>query len=328
MVIARPRLRLAFCDFWGDFDPADNYFTRLLGPHYEVELSSDPDVLIYSVFGRAFERFQCPRILYTGEARRPNFHECDYAISFDYPHLGWGGRNYRLPFFALAEDPSALVRAPSFDPSAALAAKTRFCAFVYTGYSPSRPLPGHERRLRLFEKLSRYKRVDSGGRLRNNLGFCVVDKRAFLRDYKFSIAFENTAMPGYTTEKLFDALVVEGMPIHWGDPLAARDFDPRRFIRCQDFGSLDEVVERVIALDRDDALYLEHLRVPPYRENRVPAALLPGSLLAWLSGILARPERLRGDRPVRAYVTRASRRIGREAASHAHHWRLRLGGDV
>ena len=29
----RPEIRIAFVDFWGTFDPTDNYFTRLLEPH-------------------------------------------------------------------------------------------------------------------------------------------------------------------------------------------------------------------------------------------------------------------------------------------------------
>ena len=54
----------------------------------------------------------------------------------------------------------------------------------------------------LFERLSEYKKVDSGGKWMNNMGGRVKDKLAFDRTHKFSIVCENSASPGYTTEKI------------------------------------------------------------------------------------------------------------------------------
>ena len=77
-----------------------------------------------------------------------------------------------------------------------------------------------------FDKLSTYKQVSSGGRFRNNIGGAVADKKAFQADHKFAIAFENTSYDGYCTEKLMEAFAAGTIPIYWGDPNVAKDFNP------------------------------------------------------------------------------------------------------
>ncbi len=58
-----------------------------------------------------------------------------------------------------------------------------------------------------FLKISKYKKVDSGGLALNNIGYIVKNKLEFIKDYKFTIAFENSSYSGYTTEKITDAFI-------------------------------------------------------------------------------------------------------------------------
>lgn len=317
-------LRLAFTDFWNGFDPRANYFTDLLAPHYQIEISDRPEYVIYSRFGRRFLDHDCPRICYIGEPSHPNFYECDYALSFDYPHLGRGGRSYRLPHYVFYGDPAQLVRPDGYDPAAVLAQKTKFCNFVYRRSSG---LAGHQCRLRFFERLSRYKPVDSGGGLLNNIGGPVRDKIAFIRDHKFTIAFENTAQPGYVTEKLFEPFLAGSLPIYWGHRLVTRDFTPGSFIDARRFANLDAVVDHVVALDRDDALYLDYMRTPPLPGNRVSGSIEPRAVLGWFDGIFARPQPVRGRHHALAIATSALRRAGRELTRRWASVRFRLGDD-
>jgi hypothetical protein len=117
--------------------------------------------------------------------------------------------------------------------------------------------------------LSKYKRVDSGGRLYNNLDGPVTDKLALVKASKFTIAFENDSRPGYTTEKLSQPMEALSVPIYWGNPLVHLDFNPRSFINVHDFPNLEAAVERVMEVDRNDELYAEYLRQPWYHDNRV-----------------------------------------------------------
>ena len=271
----KPRLRLAFCDFWPNFNQSNNYFTRLLGPRYEIELSDQPDFVVYSCFGRAHRRFSCTRIFFSGENWRPDFSVCDWAFTFDHCNHP---RHYRLPLYALYHDPQSLVK-QDFDPSRALAQKTRFCSFVYSN-------PLCRARNRFFQLLSKYKRVDSGGKLYNNVGGRVADKLAFVRQSKFTIAFENESHDGYTTEKLSEGLIAGCLPIYWGNLRVHLDFNPRSFINVHDWPSLEAAVERVIEVDRDDALYLEHMGQPWFHDNRVNSYVDPANVLAQFERIV------------------------------------------
>ena len=45
----------------------------------------------------------------------------------------------------------------------------------------------------------------------------VSNKMDFIKDYKFVISFENSSNPGYTTEKLIEPMLVNSIPIYWGN---------------------------------------------------------------------------------------------------------------
>jgi hypothetical protein len=268
---SRPELKLAFADFWEDFDPRNNFFYRLLAKRFDIQLSDRPDFLIYSWsgFGERHLEYDCTRIYYGGEHEWPDYTACDASFSFHYMD---DPRHYRLPLYVLYFDLQELIKRDQ-DPAAVLAGKSRFCNFVYSN-------PRCLRRNRFFSKLTKYKKVDSGGRFLNNVGGPVKDKIAFMRDYKFTIAFENHSEPGYTTEKLAEPMRVGSLPIYWGNPRVGEDFNTRSFLSYHDYGSDEALIERIIELDRNDDLYLEYVRQPWLHGNRVPAALNDEALLA------------------------------------------------
>ena len=163
-------------------------------------MSDEPDFLIYSCFGKTYRQYKCIRIFYSGENVRPNFHECDYALSFDYPMTE---RNYRLPLYKLYPEFALLNEARVAD--SVLAEDRDFCCFLSSN-------PRARVRNKFFRRLQAYRPIASGGRVLNNLGAPVENKMDFLRHHKFAIAFENSAHPGYTTEKLLHALVSKLFP--------------------------------------------------------------------------------------------------------------------
>jgi hypothetical protein len=280
--VTRPKVRLQFVGFWDGFNPHDNYFTRLLGRRYLLELCDDPDFVIFSYVGkrrRDYSRWNCVRIFYTGENIAPDWSACDWAFSFEHtPHP----RHFRLPHWPFYVDPLALVKPSDHDPAAILAQKSRFCAFVVSN-------PLCRTRNDFFHRLSRYKPVDSGGKLFNTLGHRVGDKQAFLRDYKFTIAFENESHPGYTTEKIVEPMLANSLPIYWGDPLVGRDFDTRSFLSAHDSPSLDDLVDRVVEVDRNPTLHCELLGRPWYPGNRVPACADTETILNQFTRIFSTP---------------------------------------
>jgi hypothetical protein len=131
-------------------------------------------------------------VFVSGQPGHPDFRVCDYLIiclKLDDP------RHLQLPQYVMYGGPEALLKRPE-EAERILAAKTRFCAFIVSSHNPRK----NRNRLKFFERLSRYQRVDSAGRFNNNLGGPIpggsAGKIAFLRDYKFNIAFENSSLPG------------------------------------------------------------------------------------------------------------------------------------
>lgn len=93
-----------------------------------------------------------------------------------------------------------------------------------------------------------YKKVDSGGKYKNNIGKPVENKRDFQMTHKFVIAFENTSTRGYTTEKIIGAYAAGAVPIYWGDPDVAMTFNTKSFINCNEYG-LDAAGTNKSAID-------------------------------------------------------------------------------
>jgi hypothetical protein len=265
------RVKINFCDFWPGFNKHNNYFVDLLKREYCLEITTDPDFLIYSVFGNEYKKYKCTRIFYTGENVRPNFSDCDYAFTFD--HID-DPRHYRLPLYAWWEDADKLIKPSNLDFEAILAQKTRFCNFVYGN-------PSALKRINFFKELSKYKQVDSGGILLNNIDQIITEKHKveFIQNYKFTIAFENCEQKGYTTEKLVQPMLVYSLPIYWGNPLIDRDFNTRSFLSYYDFNSEDELIERLIDLDQNDDLYLQYLQEPYYKNNEINEYVDPHNIL-------------------------------------------------
>lgn len=252
--IMRRSIKLAFTDFWHEDKNAEvvaNPLYQLLSRHYDVELSKNPDFLFYSCFGQKYLKYDCTRIFFTGENIRPNFDQCDYAFSFDYPVTD---RNYRLPLYRLYGYFDQLRNKARNIPDPS---KQKFCNFVYSNKKA-------RERIEFLELLNRYKPVDSGGKVLNNIGGRVDDKLEFLRNYKFTITFENSNHPGYTTEKIMEALIADTIPIYWGNTLVARDFNPDCFINCHDFESFNEVIAHVKKVDNDDELYRKYIAAPAF----------------------------------------------------------------
>lgn len=254
-------IKIDFIDFWSTWNKEDNYFINLLRTCYQVEISPDPDFIIYSVFGKKHREYRCTRIFYTGENVRPNFKECDYAFSFDFLEHP---RHFRLPLYVLylRDNPAQLIKGESFDPELVLSQKSKFCNFVYSNKKA-------QKRIKFFEKLSRYKRVDSGGRVLNNIGTPIQDKLKFIQEYKFTIAFENGSYPGYTTEKLIEPMQMNSLPIYWGNPLVEKDFNTKSFLSYFDYDNDEALIERIMELDKDNSLYCKYLAEPYYHNNQL-----------------------------------------------------------
>lgn len=240
------KIKLKFTDTYSQFKPEEFLIYKILAECYDVELSDDPDFVIAMSYGHEHLKYDAIKIFWTGENDVPDFNFFDYAIGFD--HLTFGDRYLRVPLYPMREE-FQKFRAQAC-PSREQLLNRKFCSFVVSngGANPIRSY--------FFNELSKYKRVDSGGRYLNNIGGPVADKGAFLSQYKFNIAFENSAYPGYVTEKIMDAYSRWTMPIYWGDPLVETDFMPNTMVRVRDRDDVQRAIKEIIRLDNDDDEYV------------------------------------------------------------------------
>jgi len=254
-------IKINFSDFWGGFDKTDNYFYNLLKDEFNVEISNNPDYLFFSLFGNQHQQYNCKKIFYTGENIAPPLGYCDWSFSFDYLD---DVRNYRLPHYLLYDGYYELVRPKVVEQSMV---NRKFCNFVASNGNC-------KERNDFVTELSKYKKVDSGGRWMNNIGYAVPDKRKFQSDYKFSIAFENNAYrPGYEwyiTEKPLDPMTVNSIPIYFGGSKICDDFNTKSFVNLHDFKSHDEAIDYIIELDKNDDRYLEMINQPWFVDYNIP----------------------------------------------------------
>lgn len=259
----------------GGFWSIMNYLDAYISDGYYLQESENPDYLICSVFGKSVMKEDAIRIQYIGENLEPDFNVYDYAIGFHF--LDFGDRYLRYPIYAFAYRDAflkALEKHKCLEQE--LRSKDKFCSFVVSN--------GHAEdvRTQFFMKLSQYKRVESGGRFMNNVGCFlkgVEAKTEFQRKCRFAIAFENSSMPGYTTEKLLQAWQADTIPIYWGNPEIGKEFNTKAFINCHEYENFEQVIERIIEIDNDEELYMKIMREPILYEGCIAEQYVSGECL-------------------------------------------------
>ena len=287
-VSPRKSIPIDFCDFGPGFRKDDNFFYNTLRAHFNVVLSDSPDYLIYCDRGSHVHRIHnCVKINFCNESYAPDWTESDYALTCRYLD---DPRHLRFPYYLIYGHGSDLLKNPS-DMERLMASKTKFCSFIVSNGGKRKT----QKRVDFFHLLSQYKRVDSGGRHLNNIGGPIpggwAGKIEFLKPYKFNIAFENASIPGYTTEKLFEAMQALTVPIYWGNPRVAEEFNPHSFLNAHDFPSEEALIEKIIELDCDDAKYLQWLQQPYFHNNQPNEYFNQERLVSFFDRIFSTPIR-------------------------------------
>lgn len=266
------KIKIWFESFWESFDMNDNIFVRSLRKRVDVILDSqNPDYVFFTRFDSQIYKYpNAIRIFYNAENFAPDFNLCDYAIGFD--EIEFNDRYLRYPLYLIpdytyypndnyAEDLRLALAKNEFTVDE-LSSKEGFCSIVVSR-------GGCREREEFFDILSKYKQIASGGRWRNNIGGPVDDKCEFVRKYKFTIAFENSSTPGYTTEKLMQAFAAKTVPIYFGNPHIDQEFNSEAFINVHQYSSWEDVVSAIKRIDQDDEKYMRMMKTPAFVEGLI-----------------------------------------------------------
>ena len=218
------------------------------------------------------------RIFFGAENVKPNMNECDWAFSSELEEKFKHPKHMRLPTyvvndFALGKKAIPKVKR-KIDFEKIKKEKKKFCNFIYS--------QDIEFRNNFFKNLNKYKKVDSPGRCMTNMppigshkdakssrmfNSWIEEKLDFIKDYKFTIAFENSSVPGWTTEKLTHPILVNSIPIYFGHPSVEKEFNTKSFINYHDFKNMKDFINHIIKVDKDDELYKKYLKEPFYKKG-------------------------------------------------------------
>ena len=216
---------------------------------------------------------------------------CDFALTHDVMD---DPRHYRLPWwtgfidwfkvgnYGADSEPSFLNPPEEICSNKYIhTPKTKFCAHMV-----SNPVGN---RMEAHKKISAYKKVDGlGNCFGGGVGLSQFHgvntpweegKLEFLKDYRFSICFENVAKAGYHTEKLLHAKIAGNIPIYWGASTVSQDFNPDCFINLNDFESIDAMVERIKEIDQNETLYKQYAEAPLFVDGVIPDKFKPEAVL-------------------------------------------------
>lgn len=192
--------------------------------------------------------------------------------------------NYVMGFGERFHHPKQLLLPEGFsrqDAIEIMKTKTKFCAFLY-----SNPVPFRDQ---FFHDMAKYyKSADALGcccnpnaKPRGETDRIAYDgmKETFYdtavtkyEPYKFVIAFENSDILGYITEKLVNPVLARAIPIYFGAPDLFSDgvFNPKSIIHVRDFKNNEDCIQYIKKVDQDPELYLEYLQQPLFTNNKLP----------------------------------------------------------
>ena len=256
--------KVSFNGFWPEFNPRQHTAFNWIFDLFGVEIvDKDPDIIIFGTWGNpSLTPDNVVKVSFTGEQTIPDMQTYDFAFSFehmDHPN------HFRFPLYLWNHNDYFSLN--NRDVKDWASEKMKFCNFLYGNNNQS--LEGVNARNNFFLMLNRYKKVDSGGGVLNNLGYRVSDKMEFLKDYKFTISFENTVSPGYVTEKLIDPFLSGSLPIYRGSTTVGDDFNKGSFINALDFNNAESLIEKIIEIDNNDEMY-NHIMNSSILHNPLP----------------------------------------------------------
>jgi len=288
--MAKKTIKIDFRYYWGHFNPEDNIITNLLKKDYNVIIDQDnPDYVFYSTYdkkrpvnsktfggiGRFIERrfpnfyrvlrdvyyfrrerWKMPvikgdfvKIFFTVENAIPDMDKCDWAFTNEFDEIIKNPRHMRISNYTFysVKDPKVLIKGKNYDPEKILREKKKFCVFICSNDVNFRN--------NFFKELCKYKKVESWGKVLNNMGQGIPKDyekekgkkskketrrylpEGFLEQYKFIIAFENASHVGYTSDRKIEPMMANCIPIYWGNPLIHWEFNTKSFVNYHEFES-------------------------------------------------------------------------------------------
>jgi len=262
-----------------------------------IEIShNNPDIIFYSVncwkngkphFPDNLDEEQGIKILFTRENLRghyakaysPNLDKFDFVLGFE---ENIEKNHYKIPYYfvigKLYDQNSIDYKLIEKNLVENLYQKNKNVCLISRN--------AHKLRLNLIDKFKQKNIiVDCPGKVGNNMP-SIDDipfqsltvrqkhndiKRNFLENYFFNICPENSWSTGYTTEKLYHAMISGCVPIYWGcDKLDDGFYNIEKvFLIDKNLSNINKIVDTTIELINNPNELLHYVGMSPFGENRM-----------------------------------------------------------
>ena len=230
------------------------WLKNLLKDRFIIKFDNNkPDYLLYNVFGSEHlnpKYNNSIKIAIFTENIIPDFIEVDYAIG--HYHINYLDRYFKYNIFFWRDINNFYM---SRNKALNSPKRLKFCAALI-----SNNISTDEFRLEFINELSKYKKVDMGGAVGNNIRESIKDKIKFFSSYKFSIAMENSNGDGYISEKIVDSFLAGTIPIYYGDYMVDEYINPKTYILIKGKKDINKKIEYIKEIDNNDELYKKLLK--------------------------------------------------------------------
>jgi len=267
-------MEIAHANFWPTFSLHNGLVKLLLdsafGEWEETLSQKQSDLILASVYPHVPTAFPEKTIGFIWENIRPDYRFYPFSISCDFDD--YGGHNVRCPvwYSQIQWSPDMVLPKPSgggahnHEPLVPLSTlmtprtdpfvpRDKFCAMVASAYEP-------------------FRMVTAG--MVNSVGPVEVYGKAFgkeidprskyeiLKDYTFSLCFENSIFPGYYTEKPLHAWMAGTIPLYFADGWAVNDFNTLCLLNRYKYHNAEEFLAAVRCFNNDKYVQEEMWRQP------------------------------------------------------------------
>ena len=225
-----------------------------LSEHFIIKLNSqEPDYLLFNNFGRRHlnkKYNNAIKIAILTENRIPDLNYSDYALG--HSHIFYLDKYFKHSILLWANYKNIhKIREQVLNQPL----RKKFCAAVI-----SNSFRGDRFRLKFINELNKYKKVDMGGKYKNNIGGKIKNKIEFLSSYKFSIAMENSEGDGYVSEKIIHSFISGTIPIYYGDYMIDEYINPKTYILIKGEKDLRTKINYIKEIDNNEKQYRKILK--------------------------------------------------------------------
>ena len=275
------RLRVSFIDFWG-IDGIENSFIlwslkQRKNINIEITIPEKADVVIFLsyTYMNRLKRFENKfKVYWSSEQDIPERNTYDLSVSSinlieDEDHVRY------MPWLGCVRFPGLtdtfygkghiqVELKDLYEPSFGVHKEIRNKKYISSAII-SNPVKTRVDFVNELEKVLGRGSILKGGRVFRNR---IESKFDALKTCLSNICFENSIVPGYITEKLFEAKVVGCLPIYSGHKSVSMDFNTRGFINVElinQEGSIKDV-DYIAKILKDDKVIKEMMAEPLFNK--------------------------------------------------------------